>query len=63
MIYLLAFLYAHQHEKVIVFVSNCELANHLVQVVESLDFNNVGRRKEEEGTAQKATDASEADQS
>ena len=29
LIYLLSFLYAHQHEKVIVFVSNCELANFL----------------------------------
>jgi superfamily II DNA/RNA helicase len=29
LIYLLAFLYAHQDHKVIVFVSNCELANFI----------------------------------
>jgi len=47
LLYLLSFLYAHQHEKVIVFVSNCEMANHLVSLCEQLDFNLVGRRKDD----------------
>ena len=29
LVYLLAFLYAHQNEKIIIFVSNCELANFI----------------------------------
>lgn len=46
LLYLLAFLYAHQAEKVIVFVSNCELANFLHALISKFDFNRIGRRVE-----------------
>lgn len=48
MVYLLAFLYAHQHEKIIVFVSNCELANFMVSVLQKFDWNKCGRRVEDD---------------
>lgn len=47
LIYLLAFLYAHQKEKVIVFVSNCELVNFLSSLLSKFDWNKCGRRLEE----------------
>jgi len=47
LIYLLGFLYAHQKEKIIVFVSNCELANFIVTLIQKFDWNKCGRRKEE----------------
>jgi len=46
LVYLLAFLYTHQTDKVIVFVSNCELANFLHSLVTQLDFGTIGRRLE-----------------
>lgn len=47
MIYLLAFLYSKQKEKVIVFVSNCEMANFICNVLAKFDWNKCGRRIEE----------------
>ena len=59
MIYLLTFLYTHQDEKIIVFVSNCELANLIVNVINNFDWNQVGRRVEDEaeGEGEKKVDA------
>ena len=48
LLYLLGFLYAHQHEKVIVFASNCELVNFLETIIKTYDWNKCGRRKESE---------------
>lgn len=48
LVYLMAFLYAHQHEKIIVFVSNCELANFMAAVLAKYDWNQCGRRVDAE---------------
>ena len=63
LLYLLAFLYAHQDKKVIVFASNCETVNLLTLVCKSLDWDKcVNRRGNVEkkevdapSTAEKAT--------
>ena len=47
LVYLLAFLYSHQKEKVIVFVSNCELANFIAAVIKEFNWSKCGRRKED----------------
>ena len=39
LVYLLAFLYGHQNEKTIVFVSNCETVNFLQTVLLEFDWN------------------------
>ena len=48
LIYLLAFLYLRQKEKVIVFVSNCEMANFVQALILKFDWNKCCRRVEEE---------------
>lgn len=63
LLYLLAFLYAHQDKKVIVFANTCETVNLLSQICKSLDWDKcINRRgnvekKEEDlpSTAAKAT--------
>lgn len=47
LVYLLSFLYLHQKEKVIVFVSNCEMANFLQAILLKFDWAKTARRKEE----------------
>ena len=47
LIYLLAFLYAHQKEKIIIFVGNCELANFIAAIIQKFDWSKCGRRKED----------------
>ena len=45
LLYLLAFLYAHQDQKVIVFASNCETVNLLTQICKSLNWDKCINRK------------------
>lgn len=45
LIYLLMFLYAHQHVKVIVFASNCETVNFLHKLMQDLDWRNCVNRR------------------
>lgn len=45
LIYLLMFLYAHQHVKVIVFASNCETVNFLHKLLQELDWRNCVNRR------------------
>jgi len=46
-LYLLAFLYAHQEKKVILFVSNCELVNFLWTLLSHLNWDSLGSRSQE----------------
>jgi len=39
LLYLLSFLYSHQSEKVIVFLSNCEHVNFVHEVLKNFDWN------------------------
>ena len=49
LVYLLMFLYAHQHLKVIVFASNCETVNFLHRMISELNWKNcVNKRGREE---------------
>jgi ATP-dependent RNA helicase DDX31/DBP7 len=49
LLYLLMFLYAHQHLKVIVFASNCETVNFLYRIMTELDWRNcINKRGREE---------------
>ena len=45
LLYLLAFLYAHQDKKVIVFASNCETVNLLTLICKQLDWDNCINRR------------------
>ena len=71
LIYLMAFLYAHQDKKVIVFASNCETVNLLTLIFKRLDwdrcinlkgdvakhdYNKSKKEKEEEQKANKTVD-------
>ena len=47
LLYLMAFLYAHQHEKIIVFLSNCELVNFIFTLMNSFDWNRFGIRDDQ----------------
>ncbi len=44
LLYLLAFLFTHQKEKVIVFLSNCELVNFVYQLITNLDWQRFANR-------------------
>ena len=56
LLYLLAFLFAYQHTKVIVFVSNCELVNFLYQLVSNIDWTRFANRDFAEGNTEAAED-------
>ena len=58
MLYLLAYLYSHQEQKVIVFASNCETVNLLTQICKSLDWDKCVNRR---GNEQKKVDDNEED--
>mmetsp|Transcript_27331 Transcript_27331/g.20468 ORF Transcript_27331/g.20468 Transcript_27331/m.20468 type:complete len:165 (+) Transcript_27331:703-1197(+) len=45
LLYLAAFLYAHQGEKVILFASNCELVNFLHSLLTTLDWGLLGDKE------------------
>lgn len=45
MLYLLAFLYAHQGQKVIVFANTCETVNFLTQICKTQDWDKCVNRK------------------
>jgi ATP-dependent RNA helicase DDX31/DBP7 len=51
LVYLLAFLYGHQSEKVIVFASTCETVNFLQTVFQKFDWNQCGRRVDQDEEA------------
>lgn len=52
LVYLLMFLYAHQHLKVIVFASNCETVNFLHRMLSELDWKNCVNKRGREETKQ-----------
>ena len=52
LLYLLVFLYTHQHEKCIVFVSNCELVNFMVSLLNQLNWNLFGLREDQQTQSQ-----------
>ena len=63
LIYLLEFLFAHQDEKVIVFVSNCETVNllhHLIKIINWVKC--VNRKGEGESAAAKSGGVVDFDQ-
>lgn len=61
LLYLLAFLFTHQHSKVIVFVSNCELVNFIYQLVSNIDWQRFANRDFADGNLE-AAEASAAAQ-